>query len=307
MKQIEYFITIVDTGSFSKAGEHLHISQSAVSQQIKALEDELGVKLLDRHNRSFSLTPAGELFYHRGAILLYDATQLKKEISRFNKETSASLKIGYLSCYSGNEFEEAVTIFCDIFPDVDFKIISGSHEELYNALRRQDVDLVLNDQRRAFSDDYVNFELVKSHCYIEISRYHPFSKLERLDVTDLKTTPCILVSSKEEEENEMTYYRDIVGFSSNFIFAKTLAEARILTAAGKGFLPLEGIRNDLYYDSAVVRLPLYKKDLPVLRNYCAFWKKENTDIYIEEFAKILKEQFEYDQSSASCMETQPHP
>ena len=205
---------------------------------------------------------------------------------------SSDLKIGYLSCYGGNEFKEATAVFSEKYPDVELQIISGSHEELYNALRREDVDVVLNDQRRAFSDDYVNFELVKSHCYIEISKNHPFSKLNRMNVSELKTISCILVCRKEEEENEMTYYRDIVGFTSDYIFAKTLPEARILVAAGKGFLPIEGIRDDVYYDSSIVRIPLYKREIPVLRNYCAFWKKENENSYITEFANILKEQFE---------------
>lgn len=291
LKQIEYFQAVIDNGNFSLAAEQCHISQSAISQQIKALEDELGVQLLKRHNRTFSLTEAGELFYHRSAVLLYDVKQLKNDIARFNQPNNPSLRIGYLNCYGGNEFQDAAAVFSDIFPNVSLEIRSGNHEDLYNALRREEVDLVINDQRRAFSDDYVNFELVRSHCYIEISKNHPFAKLDRLTVSELKTTTCILVSSREQQENEMAYYRDIVGFTSDFLFSNSLQEARIMVAAGKGFLPVEGIRDDVYYDTSIARIPLYKKDKPVLRNYCAFWKKENDNSYIEEFAQILKKQF----------------
>ena len=292
LKQIEYFQAVVDTGNFSLAGERCHISQSAISQQIKTLEEELGVKLLDRHNRTFSLTPAGELFYHRSAVLLYDAKQLKEDLTRLNSPDRPTLKIGYLNCYGGSEFQDATAAFSDVFPDVNLQILSGSHEDLYNALRREEVDLVINDQRRAFSDDYVNCELVRSHCYIEISRNHPFAKLDKLTVSELKTTSCILVSSRTQQENETAYYRDIVGFTSDFLFADSLQEARIMVAAGKGFLPVEGIRDDVYYDASIARIPLYKNEVPVLRNYCAFWKKGNRNPYIEEFADILKEQFE---------------
>ena len=59
-RQIEYFQAIIETGNFYQAAEKCNVSQSAISQQIKKLEQELGVKLLDRHNRTFSLTPAGE-------------------------------------------------------------------------------------------------------------------------------------------------------------------------------------------------------------------------------------------------------
>ena len=62
LRQIKYFQTVVRLGSFSKAADECFISQSAVSQQIQALERELGVTLLQRENRKFSLTPAGEFF-----------------------------------------------------------------------------------------------------------------------------------------------------------------------------------------------------------------------------------------------------
>lgn len=65
LRQIQYFQAVVRHNSFSEAAEECHISQSAISQQIKALEQELGVQLLERHNRSFTLTPAGAYFYRR--------------------------------------------------------------------------------------------------------------------------------------------------------------------------------------------------------------------------------------------------
>lgn len=65
LRQIKYFQAVVRNNSFSEAAESCHISQSAISQQIKALENELGFKLLERKNRKFILTPAGEHFYKK--------------------------------------------------------------------------------------------------------------------------------------------------------------------------------------------------------------------------------------------------
>ena len=65
LRQIQYFQKVVECRSFTEAAEQCHISQSAISQQIRALEDELGFDLLIRRNRSFELTPAGEYFYHK--------------------------------------------------------------------------------------------------------------------------------------------------------------------------------------------------------------------------------------------------
>ena len=84
-RQIEYFQAIIETGNFYQAAEKCNVSQSAISQQIKKLEQELGVKLLDRHNRTFSLTPAGEHFYRKSLILVSDIEQIKRETNVENK------------------------------------------------------------------------------------------------------------------------------------------------------------------------------------------------------------------------------
>ena len=70
LKQMKYFITIVDCHSFTEAAEQCFISQSAISQQIKSLEKELGIRLFERNKRQFSLTPAGEYFYRHGKVIL---------------------------------------------------------------------------------------------------------------------------------------------------------------------------------------------------------------------------------------------
>nr|WP_236943499.1 LysR family transcriptional regulator [Lactobacillus amylolyticus] len=64
--QIQYFIAVVKNKNFTKAAEECHISQPAISQQIKELEANLGVELLHRKGRSFTVTKAGQYFYHHG-------------------------------------------------------------------------------------------------------------------------------------------------------------------------------------------------------------------------------------------------
>ena len=69
----------------------------------------------------------------------------------------------------------------------------GSHEELYRAMETDRVDLVLNEQRRAFSDRYNNEILAESRMYIEISSRNTLGRLEMIDVAELKNIPCILM------------------------------------------------------------------------------------------------------------------
>ena len=290
-RQLEYLQAIVETGNFYLAAEQCHVSQSAISQQIKKLEDELGVQLLDRHNRTFSLTPAGEHFYRKSLVIMGDVKQLVRETKRIADNDNAILRIGYYKGYHGNELSEAVSLFSEKYPTVDVQVMVGSHDELYKAMETDKVDLVLNDQRRAFSDLYHNEILSESHMYIEISNRNPLSRLNVIELSELKNTPCILVINPAGQQEEQAYYEDIIGIKGDFLFADSIQEARLKIITGQGYLPVDVIGEQAWFDSTIDRIPLARNGEPVRKTYCAFWRKDNSGFYIEEFAEILKGAF----------------
>lgn len=286
IKQIKYFQAVVDCKSFTEAAEKCFISQSAISQQIQALEHELGVRLLNRENRKISLTPAGEYFYRKSLVLIADFEQMCNETVRIANKDRAELRIGYLKCYSGREFRMAVAEFSEKYPDVSVQIVNGNHEDLYAALREGSVDLILSDQRRAFSDEYVNFILTTSECYIEIAARNPIASLQSVETQDLKHIPCVLVASPEQQETERAYYKEVVGIQGDFLFAENLEDARLLVVGGKGFMPVEGGENEPGFAPALSRVLLARKGKPIKRTYCAFWKADNSGYYVEDFAGV---------------------
>ncbi len=291
LRQIEYFQAVIENGNFYIAAEQCHVSQSAISQQIKKLEEELGVPLLERHNRTFSLTPAGEHFYKKSLVITADIRQIIRETKRIADKNNAVLRIGYYKGYHGNELSEAVAIFSEKYPTVDVQIMVGSHEELYHAMENNSIDLALNDQRRAFSDAYHNEILTESKIYIEMSAKNPLSKLPSLEASDLKNTPCILVINPAGQKEEQEYYESIIGLHGEFIFADTMQEARLKIITGRGYLPVDVIGEQAWFDTAVSRIPLLRNGQPVKKVYCAFWRKDNSGYYIEDFAEILKSCF----------------
>lgn len=290
-RQIEYFQAVIETGNFYQAAEKCKVSQSAISQQIKKLEEELDVKLLDRHNRTFSLTPAGEHFYRKSLVIVSDIEQMRRETKRIADQDNAILRVGYYRGYHGNELSEAVAEFSLKYPTVEVKIMVGSHEDLYRAMENDKVDLVLNDQRRVFSDMYHNEILSNSHMHIEISNHNPLSRLDRIEISELKNTPCILVINSAGQREEQEYYEDIVGIKGDFLFADSVQEARLKIITGQGYMPVDVIGNQAWFDSTIDRIPLIRNGEPVRKTYCAFWRKDNSGYYIEDFAEILKTMF----------------
>ena len=296
LKQIKYFQSVVKHRSFTEAGEEHYISQSAISQQIKSLEQELGVELLKRSKRSFTLTPAGEYFYNKSLVLFADLEAICRETQHIAGYNGELLKIGVLRGYSGNEFQSTVSIFSAQFPDVSVEISHGNHDELYDKLRHGKIDIVLNDQRRAFSDEYHNIILSEQEYSIEISAKNPIAELECVSIEDLKNIPCILISGKEQQETERKFYHNDMGFPSEIIFAESLEDARILLIQGKGFMPVEGSQKYVQLGAVTKKIMLIRNNKPVIRKYCAFIKRNNPAKHTKEFIKIFKNEFVKEQA-----------
>ena len=134
LKQLKYFQSVVYHRSFSKAAEECFISQSAISQQVRALEEEVGVTLLRREGRRFSLTPAGEVFYQKSLSITADWERLCQEMRQMESGGKARLRLGCLRSYGGPEFHRAVAAFSERHSNVELHLTTGSHEELYLSL-----------------------------------------------------------------------------------------------------------------------------------------------------------------------------
>lgn len=287
LKQLRYFVAAARLGSFTEAALECGVSQSAVSQQIKALESELGVELVTRRNRGFSLTPAGELVLARGETLLRDADAICRDARAAGARRSC-IRAGYLRCFGGEELHLAVAEFSEKRPDFAIETVRGCHEELYDLLRFGGADIVVSDQRRAFSDDYVNFVLAECGCWAEFSGR---SELAALDgcagLEALVKIPCILTAPYEQRENEIFFYKNTLGIRSPFVFAESVEEGRLMAAGNVGYLLVEyGERRPR--SAALLRLPVYSHGRPVRRVYCAFWKKSNDRAEIREFAETIR-------------------
>ncbi len=290
LQRIKYFVTIVECNSFTEAAEQCYISQSAISQQISALEDELKVRLYRRDGRKFALTPAGEYLYQHGKKILRDIGEMKEEVLRIGSDDEAILSIGYLAGYDGAELSRAISGFSGMYPEVAISVQKGTHEDLYDFLRSGKSRIVINDQRRAFSDEYENFILKQSHAFIEFSPNHPLALLEEITTADLEKYPCILIAGENRESAERDYYEKTLGIGKIFRFAGSLDEARLMALSGRGFIPVE--KSDPTGNSPLAVKEVKRADRsPIVRTYCAFWKKSKTNYYIEEFAAILKKSF----------------
>ena len=289
-QQMQYFIAIVKNHSFTQAAVDCNISQSAISQQMKELENHLGVRLLNRKGRSFEVTEAGQYFYTHSQDVLADVDQLVKNTIKIEKNDEVELRVGYLRSFGTAEFLQTVSKFTQEFPKVKIKISSGTHEELYELLRTGKLDLNFSDQRRALSNEYQNEFLTSSEFMVAVNRSLPVDD-KKIDIADLADIPCILIIDGNQQGTEEDYYRDVLGVKSEFILAKNYDEAQMLIASNQGYLIINHRMRKQLDQNIVKMIPLVKGDRKLIQNYYAYWQADNSGYYIETFADLLKQSF----------------
>ncbi|WP_105316351.1 LysR family transcriptional regulator [Lactiplantibacillus plantarum] len=283
-------MAIVNNHSFTQAAVDCHISQSAISQQMKELESQLGVKLLNRKGRSFEVTEAGQYFYSHSQDILVDVDQLIKKTIKIEKNDEVELRVGYLRSFGTAEFLQTVSKFTQEFPKVKIKISSGTHEELYELLQTGKIDLNFSDQRRALSNEYQNEFLTASEFMVAVNNSLPV-EAQKIDVADLVDIPCILIIDGNQQVSEKEYYRNVLGVKSEFVIAKSYDEAQMLIASNQGYLIInQRMRTQLDKD-IVKMISLVKGDRKLIQNYYAYWQANNSGYYIETFAELLKQTF----------------
>lgn len=289
MRQLEYFAAVVDTGSFTRAAERCYISQSAVSQQVKALEQELGCELVHREGRRFSLTPAGEAVLSAAHDVLNRVSRMRFEVEHASEGGRRELTVGYLSRYGSWEVQGAVAAFTLRHPEVKVTARPGSHEDLYEMMLSGVVDLAFSDRRRELSDEFENVPLMRCRTFVEVSEANPLSAHDELSVSELGDTPCILVAHGDARAAERDYYRDTLNFSCPFLFAETLDEAHMMVAGNRGFLPVESHGDEPAAGGVIRHVPLMGPEGQLTRDYYAFWPRARGSWMQREFAGILAE------------------
>lgn len=143
LRQLRYFVRVVDTGSMTRAAEQLHVAQTALGMQIRQIEEDLGVALLVRHSRGVEPTKAGRLLHERANAILKLAEQTRRDVAECEREDSETIRFGItpaLMLSIGTEL--AVTVRQQL-PQVFLSMAEAMSHVLFDMLARQEVDFIL--------------------------------------------------------------------------------------------------------------------------------------------------------------------
>ena len=142
LRQLRYFVAVADSLSFTRAAQTLHISQPPLSQQIRALEDDLGVRLLDRTKRRVRLTEPGRLFLDEARKLLAQAESARVTVTQAAAGYGGRLRLGYpVSVAFHRALPRALLEFARLAPGVQVELTEMYTAAQYEALLAGQIDV----------------------------------------------------------------------------------------------------------------------------------------------------------------------
>ena len=139
--QLEYFMAIVDTGSFSRAAEYCSVAQPSLSQQIKKLEVEIGHLLFDRLGRSVVLTDAGKMLIPKARKILEEFQGIKTEIQADIHEGQGTLAVGFIPTVSPFVLPSVIRRFSQEFPNASLEVHEDLTEDIVQKLVAAELDV----------------------------------------------------------------------------------------------------------------------------------------------------------------------
>ncbi|MGL4915432.1 MAG: LysR family transcriptional regulator, partial [Aeromonas allosaccharophila] len=138
------FVAIIDTGSFTRAGERVHLTQSTISQQIRRLEQQLGCPLLDRAGRQVVATAEGEKLLGLARRILALLAQAEEQVT----EGSVALSLGVPEDFAAGAITPVLAAFARDYPEVRLEVQSGLSHEIWQRFAAGELDLALVKQTR---------------------------------------------------------------------------------------------------------------------------------------------------------------
>ncbi len=241
-------------GSLSAAAEALSYSQSAVSQQVAALEAETGVALLERHPRGVSLTAAGQtLVGHAEAIIarLEAADAALAEIAGLR---GGRLRMASFPTAGATLMPLAIVTFRASYPDVELSLAEGEPEEIAPRLRTGELDLALLFEfagQSPFEGDMIRAELLEDPLDLALPRDHPLAGKRSLRLSELDGEAWVQTSRSSPCAQQVLRSCHAAGFEPNVAFeSDDYQTVQGLVAAGVGValiprLALSVVREDI--------------------------------------------------------------
>jgi DNA-binding transcriptional LysR family regulator len=289
LRHLRYFVGVAEALSFTKAAEKLHTAQPSLTRQIKDLEEELGVRLLNRTKQQVTLTDEGRSFLVDAKRVLALAAETVESVRRLRSGETRALNVGYVSNLFYDLLPNTLSSFHQSFPTVSVNLFDLSCGEQFRALEDGKLDLGFVGLHEAIARRGLEFRSIASYKTVAaLPKDNPMVSHPTVELKALASMFFIGMS-----ETSYPGYRDWLtktcrraAFTPKVLQDVDLERTMIhAVAAGLGVALVPEQLKKLEHDNVVFR-PL---NPTVATEGCVAWRSENTTAALQAYVRIVEQ------------------
>ncbi|WP_321940213.1 LysR substrate-binding domain-containing protein [Burkholderia cepacia] len=237
LRHLRYFLAVAEEGHFGRAAERLHIVQPALSQQIRALEEEMGTPLFERSTRKVALTDAGRLLVIEAQRTLEQAERAKTLVQRAARGETGIVRIGFVgNAVATGRLSHDLTEFHATWPGVVLDLHEMAPAAQQDAILAGRLDIGYCPAFGVAFDAKLAVRTVGSWSWeVVMSDRHPFAKRRSVSVAALADEPFILYAADGDDEGQLAILRQVLGREPRIAHqVSSTLSVLALTGAGLG-------------------------------------------------------------------------
>ena len=241
LRQLRYFVTVAYRKHFTQAAEDLVLTQPTLSQQIRQLERELGVILIERTSRQVRLTPAGEALLVRAEQILAEVEWAHREMQEYTGLARGRVVIGSLQSLEAFRFPALLSRFHKQYPGIEIVLREEATERLLELLTRGELDLaiiqIMDDSwpLEITTSSIETEQLLTEELVLVVAPTHPLAHQQQANVEELRNEPFVLFKPGSGLRHTVMQRSSAAGFTPRVLFESgELATIRSLVAEGLG-------------------------------------------------------------------------
>src|SRR5947207_12519156 len=196
LRHLRYFVAVADALSFTKGARKLHLAQPSLTRQIKDLEEEIGVRLLDRTKREVRLTEEGKSFLADARRVLANSAEIIESVQRLSRHEVAALNIGYVADLFYTLLPITLATFQRSFPTVSINLFEMTCGDQFRALQDGKIDLGFVGLREPIEERGLEFWPIASYETVAaVAKNDPLAKKSLINLKELK--PMFFIGMSE--------------------------------------------------------------------------------------------------------------
>jgi len=290
LRHLRYFVAVAEELHFSRAAEKLQLAQPPLSQQIRQLEQTLGVRLFERNYHTVTLTPAGQVFLEEARLVLHQMEQALSRVQAAKQGLAGRLDIGYMRSVGATDtiVPDIFQLYRQRFPAVDVRLREMSLEEQVQAIQGQQIQVgfVARSQDLPIGLDAEVIERIP--LVVVCAEQHRLASQPSVTLRSLANEPFILC---QRQTSRFLYDRiiQLCGFSPHI--TQEVSDILLLlglVAANLGISIVPASSVSLRKQGIVAR-PLADLDVDVTIETALVWRRLDRSPLVQEFLAVARE------------------